>query len=410
VSNKIYRYETNTGKWVEPTDMVGPAYSNTTAAYVDGPNDSGRIYIPSGDTGNETAFDGHHWVYDIAGSYWMTATSATWPGGTPIAWSAAIANPVENGYYLTGGLSSLPPFEVTAQVHNEVLFYSPGSDTWSDKPAMNEPRYAHSGALVDGRVCVAGGLKADGSNTILLFDGECFDGGNWVRTVEMNTPRYGAGSAVGPDGRWYVFGGFDEDHNAVSVVEYYDPATNGWTAMDIVYDLGGVVGLPARGWPGGGFVGSTLWAIGGNNSDNQALSLVEKVFIPSEEVFLPVAAKDANPDDKFDDTFTMAWPLVLNQPQQRNYSDISDFFDIFVFELPVQTQVSITLSGVPADSNYDLAVYGENKWLWGQGQNLVGINEALNLTLSAGRYYVVVERVSPTGDPNPANYQILVED
>jgi hypothetical protein len=100
------RYETDTGNWVTLPDMLGTSgYSNTTAAFVDGPGDSGRIYLPSG-VSDPATFLGDHLVYDLSFG-WDFAPTAPWPGGNPIAWSEAIET--ADGYYLTGGLSVSDP-------------------------------------------------------------------------------------------------------------------------------------------------------------------------------------------------------------------------------------------------------------------------------------------------------------
>ncbi|MCA9978170.1 MAG: hypothetical protein KC413_20555, partial [Anaerolineales bacterium] len=165
IVNSLKRYETTTNQWFTLQSMPGTGYSNTTAAYVDGPNDNGRIYLPSGYVGG--AYDMTHWAYDIQGGYWQSRTSLTTaiPGTQPFAWATAVADPSINGYYLVGGLASTEPFTPTATVKNEMYLYLPSSDTWLPRPSMNSARYAHTGALVNGRVCVAGGIS---NNNILL--------------------------------------------------------------------------------------------------------------------------------------------------------------------------------------------------------------------------------------------------
>lgn len=417
VEKRVDRYSTLSGDWVRLADIPGPGgYSNTTAAYIDGPADGGRIYLPSGYTGNPTSFAGDHWAYDIAGNFWITATNAPWPGGTPIAWSAAVANPAETGYYLIGGLSSQPPFATDLQDHDEVFFYSVASDSWSTRPSMTTPRYAHTGALVAGRICVAGGVKDNptpGLSNILLTNGECYTpgAGGWTLTGNMSVPRYAAGSAVGADGKWYVFGGIDSTGEAVPVVEVYDPATNNWTALHVSFDLGGSrTGLiwPDRAWPRGAFVGSTLWSIGGNDNDQQALPMVDKLFVASHDAWMPAISRAFDLSDAPDDTFGTARQLILNQPQQQEFHNQSDL-DIFAFDLPATTLVTVTLTNIPAGKNYNLAVYSANKVLRGTGDNLGNLDESVSLMLVAGRYYVMVVRLTGLAQPGQF-YQIMVVD
>jgi N-acetylneuraminic acid mutarotase len=406
ITRELDRYHTVTGAWDDsPADKPGAGYANTTAAYA-----NGRIYLPSGDTGNNTSYDGTHWVYDIGANVWFTQTSAPWPNGTPFAWSTAVVPPTQNGYYLAGGLSSLPPFTTTAQVRNELFFYSSTSNSWSPRTKLNAARYAHTGAWVGGRVCVTGGIS---TGFVLLINGECYDPGtgSWTPTGNMNYPRFNAGSAVGPNGRWYVFGGItvDDEGNQVpaTVTEVYDPATNNWSALGVRYDLGGSESVPARIWPRGEAIGNHLWAVGGNTPDNLVLPLVERLFIPTHELFLPFAAK-AGPGAP-DDTFGQARPLPLNWPQQHNFDNSNDYFDVFYFDLASRTDVTVRLTQIPSGSDYDVAIYSANKLLWGKGDNTGSQSEVVPLALGSGRYYVMVERVFPFGLPDTSNYRIVVE-
>ena len=407
LSNRVERFESDTGNWVQLANMPDTGYANTTAAYA-----SGHIYVPSGYNGNNQSFDGRHWVYNVAANNWFEAKSigATvgWPHGQPFAWSAAVTPPQQNGYYLMGGLSSQPPLTGTAQVHNQTFFYRIADDTWLNSVPMNTARYAHTAAWVAGRVCVIGGIDA---NNILLPNGECFQPGTgaWLPIAPLNVARYGAGSAVGPAGRWYVFGGTDAN-GAVAETEVYDPFANTWTLLDVTYDLGGSANIPARSWPRGGFVGTTLWAVGGHATISQfpVLSLIQKLKVYPYNLLVPFARREGL--DPSDDNFRVARPLALNVPQRRNFENQNDYFDVFFFDLPAPAAVRVRLSRIPIGSNYNLAVYSSNKVLWGQSTNPGNLDEAVNLGLAPGRYYVMVERVFPAaGDPDTSNYEIVVQ-
>jgi hypothetical protein len=117
----------------------------------------------------------------------------------------------------------------------------------------------------------------------------------------------------------------------------------------------------------------------------------------------------ANPADSPDGTFATARPLALNQAQSQDFDELLDLYDVFSFDLNALTLVTVTLSNIPAANNLDIFVYNANKLLWGTGDNPGNLDESVSLTLSAGRYYVMVQRFS--GLPQPGNnYQILVED
>jgi hypothetical protein len=331
-----------------------------------------------------------------------------WPHGQPFAWSAAVTPPEQNGYYLMGGLSSQPPLTGTAQVHNQTFFYRIADNTWLHSVPMNTARYAHTAAWVAGRVCVIGGIDA---NNFLLPNGECYQPGTgaWQAIAPLNIARYGAGSAVGVAGHWYVFGGTDAN-GAVPETEVYDPVANAWTLLDVTYDLGGSTNIPARAWPRGGFVGNTLWVAGGHATISQfpVLSLIQKLTVYPRNLFLPYARRPGF--DPSDDNFRVARPLALNAPQQHNFESQSDYFDVYFFDLPDHAAVTARLTKIPLGSNYNLAVYGSNKVLWGESNNPGNLDEAVGLVLIPGRYYVMVERVFPAaGDPNTANYEIVVQ-
>ena len=419
ITNQIQRFETDTGQWVTLQSMPGAGYSNTTAVYVDGPDDDGRIYLPSGYTGG-SAYDMTHWAYDIQGGYWLTRTAVT--GGNPnFAWAAAVAvTSPKPGYYLTGGLATTDAPTSVADVRDEMLFFDPvDNDTfpggvWLPLTDMSVSRYAHTAALVEGRICVVGGLRHDGSSLVLLADGACYtpgSGGSWAAIASLNYGRYAAGSAVGPDGKWYVFGGIDGDNNTVAETEVYDPATNTWTVLNVNYDLGDSQSRLARAWPRGGVVDSTLWVIGGNDmTDSQnALSLVESIFLPTYQQILPVVFSNYGDNNRSDDHFGVARPLALNAAEYRNFDNRDDYYDVYTFELSALTDVTIKLTQVPSDSNYDIAIYDVNKQIQGKGERLQGLDESVPLTLFDGRYYIVVERVWPGGDPNTANYRLIVQ-
>lgn len=408
ITGEVRRYSTTTNQWSTLQSMPGDGYSNTSAAYVNGPNDNGRIYLPSGYVGG--AYDMTHWAYDIQGGFWFSPKSLTTAisGTAPFAWATAVADPSVNGYYLVGGLASTDPFTPTATVKNEMYLYIPGSDTWLPRTAMTSARYAHTGALVNGRVCVVGGIS---NNNILLVDGECYtQGAGWANIAAMNIPRYAAASAVGLNGRWYVIGGINAQGEAVAETEVYNMASNTWTLLPVNDDLGRSLSLPARAWPRGGTVGSTFYAIGGNNMpDQQPLPFVESLFLPTTEILLPVVIANLTDANRPDDNFTQARPLAVNVPQFRNFDNSKDFFDVYYFDLSSLSTITTNLTQVPSDSDYNIAIYDANKLLWGKSENLVGANESVKLTLSAGRYYVMVERIWPFNEPNTANYRIIVE-
>jgi hypothetical protein len=216
---------------------------------------------------------------------------------------------------------------------------------------------------------------------------------------------------VGGDGRWYIFGGIDAAGDAISETEVYDPDSNTWTALSANYDLGGSASLLARGWPRGGVVDSTFYAIGGNDDNQTPMALVESIFLPTDEARLPIIMSDYGDNDRPDDNFKTARLLAINVPQFRNFDNNDDYFDVYYFNLTASTNITVKLSQIPSDSNYDVFVYDDNKFLWGKGDNVFnGVSEVITLNqLAAGRYYVMVERVPSISALNTANYRLIVE-
>jgi hypothetical protein len=437
MSNALMRLDTNTGRWTVSPDiaqMPGAGYSNTTAALV-----NGRIYLPSGYNGNNFAYDGTHWFYEIRedsgkpNDFWYKAASIPTkdlPYSVPFAWASAAVPPSQTRYYLTGGLSSmaesLPPIPGVGseiKVNDTTFSYTPPpADTWLKLNSMQAGRYAHTAAWIEAGnlgICVAGGLgvqtdSAGEQLSILHRSTECYQpGGSWRYLSDMNIPRFGAGSAVGPDGKWYVFGGMtvkDEKLVTVFQTEVYDPVRNSWSIMEPSYNLGHYLSLPARFWPRGNMIGNTLWVVGGSifeQNGEEALPVIQRTYIPSESTYVPFTAGN-NDDAVFpDDTFTQARLLQFGVPQTRNFDQQRDFFDFYFFDLPAGRRVNILLE-VPDDNDFDLAVYDANKFLFAESATPFNeVNEFLSVGLFPPRNYVVVTRAFPTEKPDKGAYYTL---
>lgn len=423
LTSSLQRLDTATGTWETLDPMPGSGYANTTAAIV-----NNKIFLPSGFTGNTTAYNGTHYVYDLASGGWDTAPTAPWPNGRPLAWGTAVAGPYTQyvGYYHTGGTPDQPSIEVhsndVATPSSKVLFFAvqgAGNPAWiTTVPDFDVARFAHTAAWVQNRLCIVGGLgiNSDGTENILLPDGECYlSGTGWQPTGPLNYPRYNAGSAVGPDGRWYIFGGINGDGDPVELTEYYDVATNSWHTLTINYALGGTPGNPARAWPRGAFVGNDLWVMGGNSDGpvGNVLPMIERISLPVPSLFLPVVFRPGGA--VANDTLSTALQLLLNQPQFHTFDSTTDYFDTYFFDIGVTRRVTVHLSDIPTSgdsaSNYDLFLYNNNKVLRGQSLNPSNLPETITLTLTPGRYYVMVERVftSNLNGRDTSPYRIIVE-
>jgi len=403
-STALYRLDTTTGNWTTLTNSSMPrnGLTNSTAAHVDG-----NIYLPGGQDGLGAISDVHR-VYDIDSDLWSTATTIA---GTPFAWSQAVS--IDNGYYVTGGSdytgNTLPPAATnpptsTITVSDRLLFYRASFDAWETKPSMQAPRFAHVADLVNGEICVAGGLQMSGGGVpTLVTSGECYNSNNstWSYTSVMNEPRFAAASAVGLDGKWYVFGGLTVDDGTVVAAvstEVYDPATNQWRILPPAHDLGRLDShldyvLPHREWAVGGAVGEYIWAIGGNIPVNDStVPLAERLRTYEQYDILTYLPVVLTPSDNSNfSTMATAQPIYLNSPRWDAFSE-SQFYHAYVFDVYSTGVTIINMSDIAEGNDYDLFLYDDNKGLRASSINPGNSDENIQRNLAAGRYYVMVKR------------------
>jgi hypothetical protein len=409
-SNRVDRYHTPSGQWGQLATMPTGGGTRIGQFNSSGSFVNGRIHIPAGDDGGPT-FAGQHWALDLNQNQWLELAAVNWAAwsddGNPVGFAATAAS--GNGYYLLGGTTDA---NTRMNSVGYTFFYDTNSSSWTQRADMNTSRYSHTAAWVGGRACVAGGIHVDeDENLVLEPSAECYNplNNSWLPIASLNVARYGAGSAVGPNGKWYVFGGTSvsgDNFIAVPEVEVYDPATNRWTVLGARADLGGTDSSPARTWPRGGFVGNDLWVAGGNmvveNGESGALSLVERLYIAPRQLYFPYVKGAAGGDPALiNNTFALAQFLPFNQPIFQNFATSLDFFDVFYFDLAAQRVVTLDLTNIPSNHDYDLFLYNNNKSLLAESRNLAGQNEQIVRNLSPGRHYVVVQRVLPVGLPDP---------
>ncbi len=397
IDGKIYKYETANNTWTMMSGLVSRRYFSAVRV-------GNKVYLPGGDTSADTvdaAITKAHVYIDLSSQTPSPVALADLP--TPVAWSQSVAVPGQNNYYVIGGLGDkwevypTVGFSLTATVYNTVWKYNIGTDQWNtESTTMLTPRFGHTAAYVDGKICVMGGLN---DNLELLVSGECWSpGGNSSYIDSTIIPRYGAKSAVAPDGRWFIFGGIDSTQSPVSEVEVWDPnLTNpSWQVLDVSYDLGGSVLNPARTRPQGGFVGYNLYAFGGGtvdaNSNTGANATVERLYtVGGNYTYLPVVFADD--DASFDDNFSVARPIAVNTAQNGRFYDSTDFYSAYTFQINTTGSTFVHLANIPSGSDYNLYLYDSDKQLIGSSENGGNSNENIALTLVPGRYYIMVQRI-----------------
>lgn len=399
LSSGLSRYNPATDSWTSLANMPGDPLTDVTAAYL-----NGNIFVPGGYDGNSMV--GTHKVFNIASGLWEPDRS---PPPVAVGWAQAVVPADQGGYYLVGGISNTEFFSTSAIVRDDVSFFN--GATWNEAiPDMNVPRYGHTAVWINDSICVVGGID---DNNQLLPGGECYQpagSGTWLPIAPMNIARYGAGSAVSPDGKWYVFGGQDFSNTAVPEVEVYDPGNPGagWQILDVTYDLGGTTNIRARAFTSGEFIGNYLYAIGGHDTDDFFVtSLVQRLLALGQSVNLPIILQNGANPNPFNDNFSVAQRLSFNVAQTHKFDNPFDFFDAFYFDQTSLSNITVRLSQIPSGSDYNISIYDGNKSLRGSSTLAGNQSEAVTLQLTAGRYYVMVERIF--GQSDGSNYRIIVE-
>lgn len=115
------------------------------------------------------------------------------------------------------------------------------TDSWERGPPMVNSRCLFASASCGEFAFVAGGFKVGGNgltsiNSCVLSSAERYDArvGKWEPLPSMETPRQKC-SGVFMDGKFYVIGGKDKDHNPLTSGEVYDPVTKVWTTIPNMY-------------------------------------------------------------------------------------------------------------------------------------------------------------------------------
>jgi N-acetylneuraminic acid mutarotase len=180
----------------------------------------GKIYVFGGFQGSaDFAIDTHE-RYDALTNSWSTMPPM------PTAREEPEAAVVDGKCYLIGG--RVANLINSARSLDVVEVYDPTTNSWSTRAPMLSPRYAHSVAVVDGKIYVMGGTpdQALVSQSMEVYDPAT---DTWTELAPMTTRR-ALHAATAARGKIYVMGGTtDGEFTRYASMEIYDPATDTWS-------------------------------------------------------------------------------------------------------------------------------------------------------------------------------------
>lgn len=142
---------------------------------------------------------------------------------------------------------------------------------WRSAPPLPTARYGLAAVVApDGRIIAIGGNTGDPSKAFSVeTDALAPESGGWIQLASMNTPRSALGAALGPFNRIYAVAGV-KSGGPLTSIEAYDFATNKWSAAGNINPNVPRFRIAVVAGPDG-----SLYIIGGENGDNQALDRFE---------------------------------------------------------------------------------------------------------------------------------------
>ncbi len=236
----VYVFDTKTGRWGQRKLMPQPAHHVMTAVLNGKIYVFGGFKNPANEHGetNESGWQpvASSWVYDPDTDMWKPLAPMPTPRGA--GWAVALNGKI----YVIGGVQSDIHDNPTAplspgspqRVLGTVEEYDPATDRWSTRAAMPTPRNHLFAAAVGGKIYAIGGrigsaqiTIAEDTNVVEEYD-PARD--QWLNKGRAPIRRSGMAGAV-LDGKIYVAGGEYQDWEGAKAfwaVQSYDPATGRW--------------------------------------------------------------------------------------------------------------------------------------------------------------------------------------
>jgi len=219
------RYERVTG-WTTPSSSaLGTRFH--AAAWHDG-----KIYEIGGDLdGGIESFlaTGSTKIFDLSGGSWTTGPAMPDPA---YGISAAV---IGDEIYVIGGTNCEDdPHDGcgTGDVFDTVRVFNTVSGAWStvsSDPAPFSLAYS-TPVAAGGSIYVFGGMDSTGhsSTGVWIYNPAAASGSRWSTGASMAVARAHAAGAV-MDGKIYIAGGWDHGSTLLDALDIYDPVTDGWT-------------------------------------------------------------------------------------------------------------------------------------------------------------------------------------
>ena len=242
------------GVWTPEANVpsVGPGVEGMSVGVTDGYIVAAYGY-DAGDT-NTTR------IYSMTANTWSVGAPAPLP-----ARAEGIGVLRDGKLYSIGGRNGV--------VLNNLDRYHKNTDTWISLAPMPTPRAGLGGTFSGRYIYAIGGRDGTGPcggvplTTVERYDTQT---NTWIPLAPLPEPRSDLGALAMGNGRIYVFGGCDENHDVVGDVFVYSIALNTWsvappmpTPRAIFYQVG--------------FAGNKIYVMGGADS-SFAVSAANEVF------------------------------------------------------------------------------------------------------------------------------------